>query len=302
MSGTGASLDLRDGLPDFTDQAAVIASPTTWRDQDKILVGTDGSKYIYDFEKTTALPVDGMNVFAVAGGFFIKETIAQYTTTSITPLWGNGSAYEWAILSLSVTKEADVLLLSDGSKIRHGLVRWVGHGLTQQAYYYTSQTVAGGYVTPAPTSGNIQQLFYVVDANTIAVDISPYFDTPAIDSFTTGVVNANTPVAFGNLRVQAVSAGQGFQMSTVSGTYAARLSGWSTYGLNADAQFATSRDASSITTTMAHPFGWAASNNKGNEIRLTVTDELTLQTYQVLIHHGGTVIGAKHMIRVGRVI
>jgi hypothetical protein len=66
---------------------------------------------------------------------------------------------------------ADVIKLSDGSFINTGKVTWTAHGLDVGAWYYLSQDTAGEYVTPAPTEGILQKLFFVEDENTIHINI-----------------------------------------------------------------------------------------------------------------------------------
>lgn len=101
------------------------------------------------------------------------------TTTSLTPVVYDGTAYVNAKANAEATS-ADVMKLADGTYIHDGKVTWTGHGLTVGSWYYLSQATAGAYVTPEPTSGWSQQLFFVLDANTILVDIEPaeYLDAP----------------------------------------------------------------------------------------------------------------------------
>lgn len=103
-------------------------------------------------------------------GHWIRPS--EITTTSLTPqVFKSGS--HTAAQANAVGNVADILLLSDGSRIESGKVTWTGHGLTVGSYYFASQTTPGAYTSVAPTSGLSQRLFYVEDADTIHVDVEP---------------------------------------------------------------------------------------------------------------------------------
>jgi hypothetical protein len=104
--------------------------------------------------------------------FGAASAIGDFTTTSMVPMVYDGSAYVDAQAS-APEPTADLIRLSDDTQIHSGKVTWTGHGLTVGSWYYLSQTEAGEYVTPAPTIGWSQQLFFVEDADTIHVDIEP---------------------------------------------------------------------------------------------------------------------------------
>lgn len=146
-------------IPGFVLNATSTTAPsltdpslnTIWKNQ-VVTVGSD------------AYFVDANGVARKLG-----SSAATLTTTSLVPKYHNGSLVD--AQANADASLADVLQLSDGSYIHDGKVTWTGHGLTVGSWYYTSQTTAGGYVTPQPTSGWSQQLFFVLDANTILVDI-----------------------------------------------------------------------------------------------------------------------------------
>lgn len=95
------------------------------------------------------------------------------------------------------------------------------------------------------------------------------------------VANTGGTVTLDNITVTSTGAGNAFTLKTVSGTLSYDISGRCTYGANADAQFASSRGALTMTTVAAHPFGWAASGNKGNSYELTIVDRTNSKVYQV---------------------
>ena len=93
-------------------------------------------------------------------------------SSSLTPQVFSGSAFV-AAQANAPASVADVVLLSTGERITQGHVVWRAHGLTVGSYYFLSQTTAGGYTATAPTAGLSQRLFFVLDANTILVDVQP---------------------------------------------------------------------------------------------------------------------------------
>jgi hypothetical protein len=140
--------------------------------------------------------------------------LGQDDTTSLTPQYYDtaGSAFASAIAS-AVASAATVLLLSNGRRVFAGRISWAGHGLTVNATYYLSQTVAGQYVTPAPSSGLIQPLFFVDSPDTIQVGIqnartSSGSATPIIQRFTANSTYTPTP-GMVKCRIQAVGGGGG---------------------------------------------------------------------------------------------
>ena len=93
-------------------------------------------------------------------------------SSSLTPQVFSGSAFV-AAQANAPASVADVVLLSTGERIKQGHVVWRAHGLTVGSHYFLSQTAAGGYTATAPTVGLSQRLFFVLDANTILVDVQP---------------------------------------------------------------------------------------------------------------------------------
>lgn len=93
----------------------------------------------------------------------------EIVTTSIEPVvfdtaWVGAQADDVGNLAKAVE-------LSTGTILSSGLVTWTAHGLTIGETYYTSQTVAGEFVTPEPSTGISQKLFTVVDADTILIQV-----------------------------------------------------------------------------------------------------------------------------------
>lgn len=96
------------------------------------------------------------------------------------------------------------------------------------------------------------------------------------------VPNVGGTATLDNITVTATGAGNAFTLNTVSGTLTYDISGWCTYGANADSQFASSRAGLTMSTTAAHPFAWAASGSKGNSYELTIIDRTNNKAYSVL--------------------
>lgn len=96
----------------------------------------------------------------------------EKVSNSLTPQAFNGGAFVAAQANAPATV-ADVVLLSTGERITQGHVVWRDHGLTVGSYYFLSQTAAGGFTATIPTVGLYQRLFFVLDANTILVDVQP---------------------------------------------------------------------------------------------------------------------------------
>ena len=108
-----------------------------------------------------------------AGGDAVKAgSSVSMTTTSITPESGNGTTYATAKVTNSNTV-ADVLKLSNGSHAFIGdKITWTAHGLPLHSYAFLTDT-APGYTFTEPTTGLVQRLFYVYDANTIEAVLEP---------------------------------------------------------------------------------------------------------------------------------
>jgi hypothetical protein len=93
-------------------------------------------------------------------------------TTSLTAQYGNGTTHVNAQAN-AVGTVADVIRLSDGTLVNNeDVVTWTGHGLQLHAWYFLSPTTAGGYTIVPPIAPNYsQRLFYVVDANTVKINV-----------------------------------------------------------------------------------------------------------------------------------
>jgi hypothetical protein len=99
----------------------------------------------------------------------VAKSIEGRVTTSLLGRTGNGSAYVNPTM-VSETTTVDAFLLSDGTYAHIGQIKYPGHGLVKHAYYFGSATAPYYTVTP-PTTGIVQQVFYVIDENTIDIDI-----------------------------------------------------------------------------------------------------------------------------------
>lgn len=82
----------------------------------------------------------------------------------------DGSAYVPAQADAAANC-ADLVLLSDGSRIESGEVTWTAHGLQVGFYYFLSQTVPGSITPTPPESGLVQRVLFVEDANTVHVSV-----------------------------------------------------------------------------------------------------------------------------------
>lgn len=105
--------------------------------------------------------------------FSLNEYLVDFLavdTISLSPKSYQSGSYVDAQAN-SLTNISNVVKLSDGTYTDNTIVTWAGHGLTVGVYYYLDQTTAGAYTSTEPTLGIKQRLFYVVDANTIIIDI-----------------------------------------------------------------------------------------------------------------------------------
>lgn len=159
-----------------------ISPPTNSGDWDgeEFLVTSDGTatgtvleQHVWDKQSTTW-------VQRPSGG-----GAPSLETTSLTPVVYDGTDWVGAQADAVVTL-AKAIQLSDSTIVSTGSVSWTSHGLDVGETYFTSQTTAGSYVTPEPTSGLSQKLFTVIDANTIAVQVQEGAET--VD----GLENENT--------------------------------------------------------------------------------------------------------------
>jgi hypothetical protein len=109
----------------------------------------------------------GVKYYIDANG--VSGIIDGRLTTSLLGRNGNGTAYVNPTM-VSDTTLVDAFELSDGTFAHVGQIKYPAHGLVKHAYYFGSATAPYFTVIP-PTSGILQQVFYVIDENTIDIDI-----------------------------------------------------------------------------------------------------------------------------------
>lgn len=203
------------------------------------------------------------------------------STTSLQAQVFQGAAFVAAQANADANV-ADILLLSDGSRLESGKLTYTAHGLTVGAYYYLSQTVAGGITAVRPNTGLVQRVLFVEDANTLHVDVEPAeqasnFVSERIAQF----VPLDTPVALDNIRIEArLTGGQGVRIGTVSGTTVADLAALDAYAV--DAVHASNRPGVTLTTTMTHHFGWIGQTN-GDMATGTIHDITAGRMYRFIV-------------------
>lgn len=95
---------------------------------------------------------------------------SAFATTAVTAKSWNGATISDAQADLEATL-CDALELSTGAILNTGAVTWTGHGLTVGAWYFLSQSVAGGVTDALPAAGWVQRLFFVSDADTVLVHV-----------------------------------------------------------------------------------------------------------------------------------
>jgi hypothetical protein len=85
-------------------------------------------------------------------------------------------------------------LLSTGQYLSQGLIKYPTHGFAIGNYYYLSQTVAGTFTNTIYTTGLSQRCFFVVDADTLLIDVQPVI-VPRIEPVFAKTVyfNSTTP-------------------------------------------------------------------------------------------------------------
>lgn len=99
-----------------------------------------------------------------------------------------------------------------------------------------------------------------------------------------GFVTADSGfVQMDNLRVRpTLLSGDGVLIASVTGTFQASFSGWSTFNTNANSHRGSSRYNVTVSTVFAAPFpAWNASSANGNEVRLLVIDRTNKRAYRV---------------------
>jgi hypothetical protein len=158
---------------------------------------TAGDEFFVTSDGTSTGTITAQYIFNGTTWTLRPTPVASLTTTSISPKVYQSGSFVNAQANLEANV-ADLLQLSDGSRIHTGEVTWTGHGLTVGAWYYLDQTTPGAYTTTRPTSGLVQQLFFVEDANTIHVDIEEAWNASGTSSTTfanTVYVNATSPTS-----------------------------------------------------------------------------------------------------------
>lgn len=118
-------------------------------------------------------------------------------TTLLQPKVYATSSYVDAIANTN-DNVADAFLLSDGTYLNSGRITFTGHPYTVGSWYYLDQSSAGAVTSTKPTTGLVQQLFFVEDANTLLVNIEPVlsnttsgFPDPIFTSIKPNVFNQN---------------------------------------------------------------------------------------------------------------
>lgn len=148
---------------------------------------------------------------------------------------------------------ADIWLLSDGTRLESGRVKYPAHGLTVGSYYFTSQTTAGEITDIEPTSGWHQRVLFVEDADTLHLQVEPAQDlsstAPTISRYVGGT-SGDPTVSIGNFEVRYQSATNNLQIRTLTGTASINFysEAWFSSGSNAS----TSGKNFAVTTTFVN--------------------------------------------------
>ena len=174
---------------EVSDLSAIASAPSvTFGTATPPTGGTpkEGDEYFRTSTGTSTGEVTEQWIYDATTSSWIKRpSSVSYKTTSLTPVYGTGTAYVGAS-NTALATVADQMRLSDGSIVDDVDVTWTGHGLTVHAWYYLD-AATGGYTSTKPTSGFIQQLFFVKDANTIHIDIEQAAEVQTASAVTTTV-------------------------------------------------------------------------------------------------------------------
>jgi hypothetical protein len=100
---------------------------------------------------------------------FYEPSIAVISSTSLLAQTYSATGYV-AAKTDAITNVADVIKLSNGQYITHGIVTLLNHGYSIGHYYYLSDT---GTFTRSSSGTIVQRLFFVLDANTLLIDVQP---------------------------------------------------------------------------------------------------------------------------------
>ena len=99
--------------------------------------------------------------------------------TGVVPVYmSSTNTYSNAIANTELTC-ADALKTNQGELLFTGAYNVPAHGYSIGNYYFLSQTVAGAITTTRPTSGYCQDLFFVLDAETLLVNVRQAYNLGA---------------------------------------------------------------------------------------------------------------------------
>lgn len=105
-----------------------------------------------------------------AGEYIYNNVVQIAKTTSLIPKVYKDTNFVNAKADIQ-GNVADAILLSDGSYVSCERVVYINHPYTVGNYYYLSQTVAGGVTIVPPTSGLVQQLFFVKNNKELLINV-----------------------------------------------------------------------------------------------------------------------------------
>lgn len=239
------------------------------------------AQYYWDTASGTYLPLSGgMEVYNGTATFpatgVSGVTYVDMTTAPANPYYWNGTAYVPVgytndIVTTSLIPQvykagaftsaqadapinvADIFLLSDGTRMESGRIKYNGHGFTPGSYYFLSQTTAGAITATEPTSGWLQRVMFVEDADTIHLQVEPAVNlsntSPTVSRYVGGTAGDPT-VTIGNFEIRYQSSSSNLQIRTISGTETINFysEAWFSSGSNAS----TSGKNIAVTTTFAN--------------------------------------------------
>jgi hypothetical protein len=149
--------------PSVTFGTATPPTGGTPKEGDEYFVTSDGTK---DGDVTEQWIYD-----ATTSSWVQRPSSVSYKTTSLTPVYGTGTAYVGAS-NTALATVADQMRLSDGSIVDDVDVTWVGHPYSSNIHqWFYLDSVTGGITFTKPTSGFIQQLGFVKSLDVIHIDI-----------------------------------------------------------------------------------------------------------------------------------
>ena len=101
-------------------------------------------------------------------GFVVGDVIYNDGTTWLKASAALGTSIAQAVVS-------QVIDVNTIKVVYSGILTATAHGKTVGEYYFLDQTVAGTTTATQPTTGIVQQIYFVKDANTLLIDISNAF-------------------------------------------------------------------------------------------------------------------------------